>query len=89
MVVKNTTFTCPNCSALYHVIKADAEPETTGREIACCVCGGPLPAHDGIFVRKYFLLRKAISNQKWQRGPRPGLRSHAAVMQKSKLDTDV
>ena len=91
MAFKSTSghFTCPNCNALYHVIKVEPGPETVNREITCRACGGPLPTRDGIFVCKYFLLRKAIGSQKWQRRPRARLHGHEAVMQKSKLDTDV
>jgi hypothetical protein len=52
-------FNCPNCNALYQIIKAEAGPETVDREISCRVCVGPLPGREGKFVVKYFLLRKA------------------------------
>jgi uncharacterized protein YbaR (Trm112 family) len=69
MVSKTTTghFICPNCNAFYQVAKIEAGPETVKREIICRACGGPLPGRDGIFVCKYFLLRKAIVSQKWRR----------------------
>jgi hypothetical protein len=49
------TFTCPNCGALYQIIKVEAGPESDSREIVCLVCGGPLAAREGEFVLKYFL----------------------------------
>ena len=52
-------FKCPNCEATYHVIKAEAGPESANREITCRACGGQLPGREGDFVMKYFLLRKA------------------------------
>ena len=53
-------FTCPNCSALYHVVKAEPGPETTNNpEVACHICSAPLPAREGQLILKYFLLRKA------------------------------
>jgi hypothetical protein len=52
-------FNCPNCNALYQIIKAEAGPESLDREVACRVCGGPLPGREGKSVVKYFLLRKA------------------------------
>ena len=61
------TVNCSHCNALYQVIRAEAGPETTERDVACRVCGGPLPAREGQLVLKYFLLRKAIGNQKWRR----------------------
>ena len=66
-------FTCPNCNALYQIIKAEVGPETTERDIACRICGGPLPGREGQFVLKYFLLRKAIQSQKWQRQSVPSV----------------
>jgi hypothetical protein len=67
MAKPTANFTCPNCSVLYQIIKAKAGLETTECDIACRICGGPFPARDQQFVLKYFLLRKAIQNQKWQR----------------------
>ena len=51
-------FKCPNCHALYHVIKVEAGLKSSDREIACRVCAGPLPGRDRGFVVKYFLLRE-------------------------------
>ena len=49
---------CPNCNALYQVVKAEAGPETDDREITCRACGAPLPGSEGKFIFKYFLLRE-------------------------------
>jgi len=69
-MAKKMLFTCANCSALYHIVLGRVGPETAVvREIACRVCGGPLPAREGNFVLKYFLLRKADRRQMWQRRP--------------------
>lgn len=57
-------FKCPNCGALYQVLKTEAGSETIDSEPNCAICGEPLPARGGKFVFKYFLLRKAISRQK-------------------------
>jgi len=57
-------FTCPNCGAYYQVVKVEAGPETTDREIACQVCGVPLVGREGKFVLKYFLLRKGTSSRR-------------------------
>jgi hypothetical protein len=54
------TFTCPNCNALYQLVKGEAGPETIDRALACRSCRGPLPGREGNFVLKYFLLRKAV-----------------------------
>jgi hypothetical protein len=51
-------FNCLSCNALYHLIKAEAGPETIDSEIPCRVCGAPLAGLDGNFVLKYFLLRE-------------------------------
>jgi len=61
-------FTCPNCNALYQVVKVEAGPETDNREITCRACGGPLMAREGKFVFKYFLLKKhAVPAQSLER----------------------
>ncbi len=53
MARKNTAhFNCPNCNALYHLIKAEAGSETVDREITCRASGGPLPGREGNFVLK-------------------------------------
>ena len=57
------SFTCPNCQALYEVVKVEAGPETTLREVTCLSCGGPLLAREGKFVLKYFMLREASRSQ--------------------------
>jgi predicted Zn finger-like uncharacterized protein len=61
------SFTCPNCQALYDVVKVEAGPETTLHEVMCLSCGGPLLAREGKFVLKYFLLREASRAQKTRR----------------------
>jgi hypothetical protein len=60
-------FFCPNCQALYQVVKVEAGPETTNREIACRLCDAPFPAREGQFVLKYFMVRKPSRGQKWGR----------------------
>ena len=58
------TFVCPNCRALYQIVKVEAGPETDSREIVCRACGGPLVGREGKFVLKYFLLRKAARTRR-------------------------
>jgi len=53
-------FTCPNCKALYQVVKVEAGPETKDHDITCQVCGGPLAGREEKFVLKYFFLREGI-----------------------------
>jgi hypothetical protein len=53
-------FRCPNCNALYQVVRAKAGPETVDLEAASGMCGEALVAREGQFVLKYYLLRKAI-----------------------------
>jgi hypothetical protein len=62
-------FHCPNCNALYQVVKVEAGPETTTGEITCRACGAPLPGREGKLVLKYFMLRKAGRIQRWRRSP--------------------
>jgi hypothetical protein len=67
-------FTCPNCNALYQLVKGEAGPETVDRALMCRACGGPLPGREGDFVLKYFLVAES-------RTPRstPGLADHPAA----------
>jgi transcription elongation factor Elf1 len=58
------SFTCPNCQALYHVVKVEAGPETDSREIVCRACGASLSGREGRFVLKYFMLGKAGRTQR-------------------------
>jgi predicted RNA-binding Zn-ribbon protein involved in translation (DUF1610 family) len=62
-----TSFHCPNCNALYQIVRQEAGPETIDKGITCRSCGAPLPAREGKFVLKYFLLRKSARTQKWRR----------------------
>jgi hypothetical protein len=62
------SFTCPNCLALYQIVKVEAGPESVSRDVPCSVCGAPLAGREGKFVLKYFLLRKATRVQKSRRG---------------------
>jgi hypothetical protein len=59
-----SSFTCPNCEALYEIVRVEAGPETDSREIVCRACGAPLAARDGRFVLKYFLLRKGLRSRR-------------------------
>jgi hypothetical protein len=59
-----SSFHCPNCDALYQVVKVDAGPETVAREITCRCCETPLIGREGNLVVKYFLQRKAERVQK-------------------------
>jgi hypothetical protein len=50
---------CPNCNALYQIIKVEAGPETADLAVVCRICGAPFPGREDGLVLKYFLLRKA------------------------------
>jgi transcription elongation factor Elf1 len=58
------SFTCPNCQALYEIVKVEAGPESDSREIVCRACGAPLTAREEKFVLKYFLLRKGVRSRR-------------------------
>jgi predicted RNA-binding Zn-ribbon protein involved in translation (DUF1610 family) len=64
-----SSFNCPNCKALYRVVKVLPGPETVDRELTCRSCGAPLPARDGGLILKYFMLRKAADRQAWRELP--------------------
>jgi hypothetical protein len=49
---------CPSCDAIYHVVKANAGPETVDQRITCRVCDGPFPFREKNLILKYFLLRE-------------------------------
>jgi hypothetical protein len=61
-MLRTVQFQCPNCGALYQVIKCEAGPETDDRRITCRACAAPLVGRDGQFVLKYFLLRPPRSD---------------------------
>jgi hypothetical protein len=67
MTTGRPTFNCPNCNALYQIVKVEAGPETIAGQLTCRTCGGPLPGREGKYVIKYFLLRNAARTQKWKR----------------------
>ena len=67
MTTGKPTFNCPNCNALYQIVKVEAGPETVDRQVTCRACGCPFPGREGKFVIKYFLLRNAGRIQKWKR----------------------
>jgi transcription elongation factor Elf1 len=62
MADKPASFNCPNCNALYQLVKVEAGRETADRQLTCRACGAPLQGREGKFVLKYFLLRKAGPN---------------------------
>jgi hypothetical protein len=56
-----STFNCPTCTALYHLIRVEAAPVTitmSERELTCLKCGAPLQGRDGRFVLKYFFVEQ-------------------------------
>ena len=53
---------CPSCKVLYHLIKAEAGPETIDREINCGACGAPFPGQEESFVLKYFLFAEIAAS---------------------------
>jgi len=67
MTTGKPSFHCPNCNALYQVVKVEAGPETAYRAINCRACDAPLPSRDGRFVVKYFMLRTGGRIQGWRR----------------------
>jgi hypothetical protein len=48
---------CPSCKVLYHLIKAEAGPETTDRDINCGACGAPFPGREESFVPQVLSVR--------------------------------
>jgi ssDNA-binding Zn-finger/Zn-ribbon topoisomerase 1 len=71
---KFSFFNCPNCQALYQLIKQAAAPKYNERQITCRACGASLPAREGKFALKYLMLREAARVQRWRRPRNPSLR---------------
>jgi predicted RNA-binding Zn-ribbon protein involved in translation (DUF1610 family) len=55
------SFVCPNCGALYEIVKVEAGPGTTLQEVSCVSCGGPLPAREDRFILKYLYYEKPLA----------------------------
>ena len=54
-------FNCPHCNALYQIVRTETGPgDNNGTGSPCRACARPLPAREGNFILKYFLLRKAL-----------------------------
>jgi hypothetical protein len=77
-------FNCPNCNALCQIIKAEAGPETRERDIACRICGGPLPGREGQFILNIFSYGKPSKARNGSASPFPASlikrTSHRALM---------
>ena len=54
---------CPHCGAKYNLVRVEA-PSTADREVNCLTCGGPLPAREGAFIIKYFLVDRLSQRQR-------------------------
>ena len=65
-------FACPNCDALYQLVKGEAGPETLDRALMCRACGGPLPG------RKEISCSSTFSENRTPRST-PGLADHPAA----------
>jgi predicted Zn finger-like uncharacterized protein len=61
------SFTCPNCNALYQIVRQEAGPDTVDRQITCRACGAPFNGREGKFLLKYFMLRKAARTRRWRK----------------------
>jgi predicted Zn finger-like uncharacterized protein len=57
MATKAAEFHCPNCNALYKVVRMEAKSTADDREIVCRACGAPLQGREGNFILKYFLVK--------------------------------
>jgi hypothetical protein len=55
MAPKSTRFKCPHCGTAYQIVQIETD-EIDNTEISCLACGQPLPAAEGHFMRKYFLV---------------------------------
>ena len=55
-------FTCPKCSSLYEVVRAEAAP-AVDPDITCPICGGPLPARQAQYALRYYLCGEPIADR--------------------------
>lgn len=51
-----TRFNCPNCGAQYKIVPVEAPAVASVEDVTCVNCGTALPARDGKFALKYFLV---------------------------------
>jgi predicted Zn finger-like uncharacterized protein len=58
---------CPHCGANYDVVRIDAGTSTEYDDVKCLNCGGALPAREGRFTMKYFLVPR---RRQWERRAR-------------------
>jgi hypothetical protein len=63
--LESSPYYCPNCNAKYKLVRMEAKPSATLEpELTCLSCGGPLPASEGAFLLKYFLV--ALPGARWR-----------------------
>jgi hypothetical protein len=51
-------FNCPQCGALYKLIRVEAPPSSDEREITCRNCGAVLQGREGPYILKYFMVNR-------------------------------
>jgi transcription elongation factor Elf1 len=61
---------CPHCGAKYDVVRIEVATPSEYGELTCLNCGGPLPAREGSFVMKYFLVDRPRHRQRPARSVR-------------------
>jgi predicted Zn finger-like uncharacterized protein len=49
-------FHCPHCGIAYKVVRVEADAAAADDKVLCRNCDGELPARDGAFILKYFLV---------------------------------
>ena len=62
---KPSSFNCPNCNALYEVVKLQAGPETNDREITSGIAAIHSSAAKGAWSLSIFCCENAGRVQKW------------------------
>jgi hypothetical protein len=63
IIIRRLLVNCPNCNALYQIVKIEAGPKAIDRRVTCRACGGPLPARERKVRPQIFSVAEGDSQQ--------------------------
>ena len=74
---------CAHCEVKYSVVRIGAPTAMEYGELTGLSCGGPLPAREGAFLMKYFLVDPqndgSAARGRWKAGAKANLQSNPTV----------